>query len=221
MNSRIALLTCALCAAACGGSETRPATYPSNANDPQMPAEVTVTNANPQPINGAEAMRSTGAVTASDPLAYGSANSLTPAPTPRATSATAAPSTISPYTTQPVVATANTPRDTVPPAAGSVTTDTTKPDNTKMNVRDRASSAVTPIDQGNSKTELAISASIRKAVVADKSLSFTAKNVKIITVGSKVTLRGPVKTEQEKATIEARARQAPGVTEVDDQLEVK
>jgi hyperosmotically inducible protein len=57
--------------------------------------------------------------------------------------------------------------------------------------------------------------------MSDKSLSFTAKNVKVITVGSKVTLRGPVKSDQEKAAIENAARQATGVTEVDDQLEVK
>ena len=93
-------------------------------------------------------------------------------------------------------------------------------DNTKINDRDRHG-ALTPMDQGNSKAELNITAAVRKAVLADKSLSFTAKNVKIITVGSKVTLRGPVASEAEKAAIEARAKQTAGVTEVDNQIEIK
>jgi osmotically-inducible protein OsmY len=77
------------------------------------------------------------------------------------------------------------------------------------------------MDQGNSGSETKISAGIRRGIMGDKTLSFTAKNVKVITVGTKVTLRGPVKTEQEKAAIEALAKQAAGVSEVDNQLEVK
>jgi len=93
-------------------------------------------------------------------------------------------------------------------------------DNTRTNDRDRHG-AVTPMDQGGSEAERKITAMIRKAVVADKSLSFTAKNVKIITIGGKVTLRGPVKTDGERAAIEAQARKTPGVTDVDNQIEVK
>jgi osmotically-inducible protein OsmY len=80
---------------------------------------------------------------------------------------------------------------------------------------------VTASDQGRSESERKITALIRKNVVGDKTLSVTAKNVKIITQGSKVTLKGPVKTEQEKNTIEAWAKQVVGVTDVDNQLEVK
>jgi osmotically-inducible protein OsmY len=54
----------------------------------------------------------------------------------------------------------------------------------------------------------------------DKSLSFTAKNVKIITINGKVTLRGPVKTEAERTAIEAAARGVAGGEQVDSQLEV-
>ena len=55
----------------------------------------------------------------------------------------------------------------------------------------------------------------------DKSLSFTAKNVKIITIGGKVTLRGPVKSDAERAAIEAAARRAVGSgAQVDSQLEI-
>lgn len=93
--------------------------------------------------------------------------------------------------------------------------------NTKLNERDRGPSNLTPMNQGNSKEELRITQAIRKSVIADKGLSFNAKNVKIITIGTKVTLRGPVANEQEKASIASRAKQTPGVTDVDDQLEIK
>ncbi|MES1182176.1 MAG: BON domain-containing protein [Myxococcales bacterium] len=95
------------------------------------------------------------------------------------------------------------------------------PDNTKVNQRDTNSAALTPLDQSNDKTDLKITQQIRQAVMADGSLSFTAKNVKIITQGGKVTLRGPVNNEQERSNIEAAARKVAGVTEVDNQLEVK
>jgi len=93
-------------------------------------------------------------------------------------------------------------------------------DNTKLNTRDR-SGTLTPINQGNSKAEIGITASIRRGVMGDHTLSFTAKNVKIITVGTRVTLRGPVKSDAERTEIENLARQTAGVTDVDDQLEVK
>jgi osmotically-inducible protein OsmY len=57
--------------------------------------------------------------------------------------------------------------------------------------------------------------------MGDRNLSFTAKNVKVITVGTKVTLRGPVKSDQERAAIETLAKQTTGVSKVDNQLEVK
>jgi hypothetical protein len=95
------------------------------------------------------------------------------------------------------------------------------PDNTKVNKRDTNDAALTPMDQSNEKTDLKITQQIRQAVMADGSLSFTAKNVKIITQGGKVTLRGPVKSDQERSNIEAAARKVAGVTQVDNQIEVK
>jgi hyperosmotically inducible protein len=95
------------------------------------------------------------------------------------------------------------------------------PDNTKVNQRDANSAALTPMDQNNNSADLKITQQIRQAVMGDGSLSFTAKNVKIITQGGKVTLRGPVKTEQERSNIEAAARKVAGVTQVDNQIEVK
>ena len=81
--------------------------------------------------------------------------------------------------------------------------------------------ALTATDQGASEADRKITATIRRAVVGDKSLSFSAKNVTIVTIGGKVTLRGQVNSVQEKSTIEFQARQTAGVTDVDNQLEVK
>ena len=63
-----------------------------------------------------------------------------------------------------------------------------------------------------------ITQQIRQDLMKDKSLSFTAKNVKIITIDGKVTLRGPVKSDAERSAIEAAARRVTG--NVDSQLEV-
>jgi hypothetical protein len=116
---------------------------------------------------------------------------------------------------------------TIPPAAGespkpSAARDSTPaaPDNTKVNQRDRDDSAPTPIDQGNNASDLEITQQIRKAVVADDALSFSAKNVKIITTNGKVTLRGPVKSAEEREKIAAMARKVAGAANVDNQLEV-
>jgi osmotically-inducible protein OsmY len=87
--------------------------------------------------------------------------------------------------------------------------------------QDRPGEAVGVGDQGNSSSETKITADIRKRLVVSSTLSFSGKNVKVITTGSKVTLRGTVKGEQEKAEIEGIARATNGVTEVDSQLEVK
>jgi hyperosmotically inducible periplasmic protein len=95
------------------------------------------------------------------------------------------------------------------------------PDNTKVNERDTNSAVPTPGDQGNNASDLKITQQIRQAVMADGSLSFTAKNVKIITQNGKVTLRGPVNSEDERNRIEAAARKVAGATLVDNQLEVK
>jgi hypothetical protein len=95
------------------------------------------------------------------------------------------------------------------------------PDNTKVNERDRNDQTLTPMDQRNNETDLKITQQIRKAVMGNSTLSFTAKNVKIITIGGKVTLRGPVKTAQERTAIEDAARKVAGVTQVDNQIEVK
>ena len=96
----------------------------------------------------------------------------------------------------------------------------TAPDNTGRNVRDRSGATLTPGDQSERQADRRLTQQIRKAIMANKSLSTTAKNVKIITVNGTVTLRGPVKSLHEKEAIAAKAQQLAGATNVENQLEV-
>lgn len=93
-------------------------------------------------------------------------------------------------------------------------------DNSGRNARDANDAAVTSGDQSNAKADVEITQAIRKAVTSDDSLSVNAHNVKIITAGGIVTLRGPVNDEKERANIAAKAQSVPGVTRVNNQLEV-
>ena len=97
----------------------------------------------------------------------------------------------------------------------------TDADNTARNSRDRDGATQTSGDQAENETDRQISANVRQAVVGDNSLSMNAHNVKIITSGGTVTLRGPVKSSEEKAAIESKAKQVAGVTRVDNLLEVE
>jgi len=92
-------------------------------------------------------------------------------------------------------------------------------ENTSVNQRDRNHETLTPMDQSNKPADLKMTREIRRAIVKDDQLSTDAKNIKIITVDGAVTLRGPVKTEEEKAAIAAKASQLAGGN-VNNQLEV-
>jgi osmotically-inducible protein OsmY len=96
-----------------------------------------------------------------------------------------------------------------------------EPDNTATNERDRSGETKTSGDQSNSSADLKITQDIRRALMKDSELSTTAKNIKIITDNGQVTLRGPVKSAQEKAKIDQLARSAAGGAKIDDQLDVK
>lgn len=102
------------------------------------------------------------------------------------------------------------------------TTSTTKDaDNTERNMRDRDARTLTPLDQGNSQPDLDTTAQIRKEIVGGKDMSMNAKNVKIITNGGKVTLRGPVNSAEEKRMIGEIAERVAKAGNVTNQLEVK
>ena len=93
-------------------------------------------------------------------------------------------------------------------------------DNTAQNQRDRSGETQTSGDQSNDSAAVQTTAAIRRAVVGDSSLSMTAKNVKIITAGDTVTLRGPVNSADEKNKIQQLAQSAAGNAKIDNQLEV-
>jgi osmotically-inducible protein OsmY len=93
-------------------------------------------------------------------------------------------------------------------------------DNSAVNKRDADGATVQPQDQSNNKADLEITQAVRKAVTADDSLSVNARNVKIITTGGIVTLRGPVKDEAERVSVATKAKSVAGVQRVDNQLEV-
>jgi hyperosmotically inducible periplasmic protein len=95
------------------------------------------------------------------------------------------------------------------------------PDNTKVNQRDRSSSEATADQAKNTLSDRRIMQNIRKAVIADKSLSVYGHNAKIISEHGKVTLRGPVHSEEERKSIEAKATEVAGAGNVTNQLSVK
>ena len=79
---------------------------------------------------------------------------------------------------------------------------------------------LTPMDQSNKPSDIKMTREIRRAIVKDRALSTDAKNIKIITIDGAVTLRGPVKTDQERADIAAKAAQLAGDSNVHNELEV-
>jgi osmotically-inducible protein OsmY len=95
------------------------------------------------------------------------------------------------------------------------------PDNTATNERDRSGETQTSGDQSNSSADLKITQAVRQALMKDSELSMTAKNIKVITANGQVTLRGPVKTAQEKAKINQLATSAAGGARIDNQLDVE
>jgi len=91
-------------------------------------------------------------------------------------------------------------------------------DNTARNANNTQPTAGS---QAENEADRRITAAIRQSVVGDKSLSVNGHNVKIITADGVVTLRGPVKNDQEKTAIESKAKQVAGVTGVNNLLEVE
>jgi hyperosmotically inducible protein len=105
-----------------------------------------------------------------------------------------------------------------PPAAQ----DTSAPaDNTKVNQRDQNANEPTADQQKNSPSDRDLTQQIRKAIVKDKSLSTYAHNVKIITQNGQVTLKGPVRSDDEKRAVEAKATEIAGDNKVISELDIK
>jgi hyperosmotically inducible protein len=99
---------------------------------------------------------------------------------------------------------------------------TPKPDNTKVNKRDRKAGEATADQQKTNATDQEMTRKIRRSIMADKSLSTYAHNIKIISQNGAVTLKGPVKSDDEKKAVMAKAVAVAGSADkVTDQISVK
>jgi osmotically-inducible protein OsmY len=96
------------------------------------------------------------------------------------------------------------------------------PDNSKLNAAPVNSSDSSSIADGqkNNSRDLKLTQTIRQRVMADGSLSVDAHNVKIVSVNGYVTLNGVVRSDSEKASVEAKAIQIAGADKVKNDLQV-
>ena len=92
-----------------------------------------------------------------------------------------------------------------------------EPDNSGQN----KAQSQTADDQTNAKSDRLLTANVRKAIVGDEDLSTYAHNVKIITHAGHVTLKGPVKSEDEKKKVLADAATAVSQENISNELKVK
>jgi len=93
-------------------------------------------------------------------------------------------------------------------------------DNTTVNQRDKSPETLKSTDQPNNKVDIKLAAAVRRAIEQDKSLSTMAHNVKLVASNGVVTLRGPVRSDEEKASVGKCAEHVAGVSRVDNQLDV-
>ncbi len=84
--------------------------------------------------------------------------------------------------------------------------------------QESAAQSTTAQQQSNKQSDLEITRQIRRAIIKDKSLSIGAHNVTIITQAGKVIIKGRVKSEEEKQTVETTATNVAGAGNVTDQL---
>lgn len=95
------------------------------------------------------------------------------------------------------------------------------PDNTTMNQRDKDTNESTADRQKDNRSDRDITQQIRKAITNDKSLSTYAHNVKVVTQNGQVTLKGPVRSDEEKRAVEAKAMEIAGESKVTNELDIK
>src|ERR1700704_4635222 len=101
-------------------------------------------------------------------------------------------------------------QDATPPQQPADQSSQAAPDNTAKNQRDRSQSEATADQQKENKSDIELARQIRQALVKDKSLSTYAHNIKVIAQNGEVTLKGPVKSAEEKQAIEAKAAEVAG-----------
>jgi len=100
---------------------------------------------------------------------------------------------------------------------GAVAISAQAPDNSANNKQP----GTTADQQSNAATDRTTTQNIRRALMADKSLSTYAHNVKIVTRNGMVTIKGPVKSDDEKQKVVAEAGQVVDPKQIDDELTVK
>jgi osmotically-inducible protein OsmY len=105
----------------------------------------------------------------------------------------------------------------VPLIRAQSSTSQTAPDNSKQN----KNHAQTADNQTNAKSDRLMTANARKAIMADKDLSTYAHNVKVVTVNGAVTLKGPVKSEEEKQKVAADVSGVVSADKITNELTVK
>ena len=93
-------------------------------------------------------------------------------------------------------------------------------DNTKTNQRDQNASEPTADKQKENPTDRQLTQQIRRALIKDKSLSTNAHNIKVIAQDGAVTLKGPVRSAEEKTAVEAKATEAAGAGKVTNELTI-
>jgi osmotically-inducible protein OsmY len=96
-----------------------------------------------------------------------------------------------------------------------------QPDNTKINQRDRNSNEPTADQQKSNSSDRDLTRQIRQAIEKDKTISTYGHNVKVITQNGMVTLKGPVRSEEEKLAIQAKAAEIAGADKVTNDMDVK
>src|ERR1700726_4066400 len=96
----------------------------------------------------------------------------------------------------------------------------TPADNTKVNTRDRAKDAVTADQQKENASDRDLARKIRQSLMKDKGLSSYAHNVKVIAQDGQVTLKGPVRSDEESRSVEAKATEVAGAGHVTNQMSV-
>ena len=105
----------------------------------------------------------------------------------------------------------------VPLVRAQTSSSQTAPDNSKQN----KNHAQTADNQSNAKSDRLMTANARKAIIADKDLSTYAHNVKIVTLNGAVTLKGPVKSEEEKQKVAADISGVVSADKITNELTVK
>jgi osmotically-inducible protein OsmY len=92
-----------------------------------------------------------------------------------------------------------------------------QPDNSVQN----KGQSPTADNQPNTKNDRMLAQQVRKAIIADKDLSTYAHNVKVVAMNGSVTLKGPVKSDEEKQKVASDVASVVSADKIANQLTVK